>query len=64
MRYLIQFLIPVLILVVVVYLLARTKSGQDEASEGARDTGMFILILVVGATVAVAAFFALQTFLA
>ncbi len=63
MRYLVQFLVPALIVVVVVYLLARTKRGQDEASEGSAersDTGMFIFILVVGATVAVLSFFLLQ----
>jgi hypothetical protein len=63
MRYLVQFLVPALIVVVVVYLLARTKRGQDEASgeagEGS-DTGMFIFILVVGATVAVLSFFLMQ----
>lgn len=59
MRYLAQFLVPALIVVVVVYLLARTKRGQDEAEDdaGASDTGTFVLILVVGATVAVLAFF-------
>lgn len=63
MRYTIQFLVPALIVVVVVYLLARTKRGQDEASEdsGERsDTGTFILILVIGATVAVLSFFLMQ----
>lgn len=63
MRYLVQFLVPALIVVVVVYLLARTKRGQDEAGNGdsaSSDTGTFILILVVGATVAVLSFFVLQ----
>ncbi len=63
MRYLVQFLVPALIVVVVVYLLARTKRGQDEAadgSEGSSDTGTFIFILVVGATVAVLSFFLMQ----
>ena len=63
MRYLVQFLVPALIVVVVVYLLARTKRGQDEASDEAgesSDTGMFIFILVVGATVAALSFFLLQ----
>jgi hypothetical protein len=63
MRYMVQFLVPALIVVTVVYLLARTKRGQDEADEGTddgSDTGTFILILVVGATVAVLSFFLLQ----
>ena len=63
MRYLVQFLVPALIVVVVVYLLARTKRGQDEAADeagGSSDTGTFIFILVVGATVAVLSFFLMQ----
>jgi hypothetical protein len=63
MRYMVQFLVPALIVVTVVYLLARTKRGQDEADEGTdagSDTGTFILILLVGATVAVLSFFLLQ----
>ena len=70
----VQFLIPALIVVGVVYLLVRTKRGQDEAlyernhesaddSAGSSDTGTFILILVVGATVAVLSFFLLQAVL-
>ena len=63
MRYLVQFLIPALIVVVTVYLLAKTKRGQDEASDdgGERsDTVTFILILVVGASVAVLSFFLVE----
>lgn len=63
MRYMVQFLVPALIVVIVVYLLVRTKRGQDEAAESTdagSDTGTFILILVVGATVAVLSFFLLQ----
>ena len=65
MRYMVQFLVPALIVLGVVYLLARTKRGQDEADDAdSSDTGTFILILVVGASVAVLAFFALQAVLA
>ena len=63
MRYMVQFLVPGLIVVMVVYLLARTKRGQDEANAddaGNSDTGTFILILVVGASVALLSFFVLQ----
>lgn len=63
MRYLVQFLVPALIVVVVVYLLARTKRGQDEAAgtgSEPSDTGTFIFILIVGATVAALSFFVLQ----
>jgi hypothetical protein len=65
MRYLAQFLVPALIVVAVVYLLAKAKRGQDETEQGApaSDTGTFILILVVGATVAVLSFFVLQAVL-
>lgn len=65
MRYLAQFLVPALIILTVVYLLARTKRGQDESEEGAptSDTGTFITILVVGAAVAVAAFFVMGAIL-
>lgn len=65
MRYLAQLLVPALIVVAVVYLLARTKQGQDEAREagdGSENT-TFVLILVVGAAVAVLAFFAMQAVL-
>ena len=63
MRYLVQFLVPALIVVVTVYLLAKTKRGQDEASDDAgerSDTVTFILILVVGASVAVLSFFLVE----
>lgn len=66
MRYLIQLAIPALILVVTVLLLtrqrnAKPRSGDDantDAGTGAgSDKGMFFLILLIGAAVAVAAFF-------
>lgn len=65
MRYLAQLLVPALIIVTVVYLLARTKRGQDETREGTdgSDNGTFLLILVVGATVAVLSFFVMQAVL-
>ena len=59
MRYLIQFLVPALVLVAVVYLLGRTRRAGD-AQAGSGDTGTFMLILVVGAAVAVLSFFVLQ----
>lgn len=65
MRYLAQLLVPALIVVVVVYLLARTKRGQDEAREAGdgSENGTFVMILVIGAAVAVLAFFAMQAVL-
>jgi hypothetical protein len=62
MRYLMQFLVPALILVTVVYLLGRTRRAGDQ-EPGQSDTGTFILILVVGAAVAVLSFFVLQAVL-
>ena len=49
MRYLVQFLIPALIVVVVVYMAARVKRGPGEADaeSTSNDTATFILILVV-----------------
>ena len=66
MRSLIQFLVPALILVVVVYLLGRTRRGNSGSSDQAADsdTGTFVLILVVGAVVAVLSFFVMQAILA
>ncbi|MGE0622274.1 MAG: hypothetical protein AB7I04_03085 [Pseudomonadales bacterium] len=65
MRYLAQLLVPALIVVAVVYLLANTKRGQDESRDGGNgsDSGTFVLILVVGATVAVLSFFLMQALL-
>jgi hypothetical protein len=65
MRYLTQLLVPALIVVTVVYLLANTKRGQDETrnSNGGSDNGTFVLILVVGAIVAVLSFFLMQSLL-
>lgn len=53
MRYLVQFIIPVLLVLAVVYLVLRRQraSGSDEPHERS-DTGWFVVILVVGAVVA------------
>jgi hypothetical protein len=63
MRYLIQFLVPALIVVVVVYLLGRTRRAGAADAAGRSDTGTFMLILVIGAAVAVASFFAVEAVL-
>jgi multisubunit Na+/H+ antiporter MnhB subunit len=63
MRYFIQFLIPAIILVAVVYLLGRNRRASGEDEDRGRETATFILILVVGASVAVMSFFALEAFL-
>lgn len=66
MRYLLQLAIPVSIVVVVVYLLVRNRSGRHHPDTGdvenTSDTGTFLLILIVGATVAVLSMLAVQEF--
>ena len=63
MRYLIQLAIPALIIVVTALLLTRRRKSApaqgDEHSSTRSDTGMFILILFIGATVAVISFIAI-----
>lgn len=63
MRYFIQLIIPAVIFVGVVYLLTRRR-GQSGAEDGAggSDTGAFLLILALGAAVAIGTAFALQSF--
>lgn len=66
MRYLLQIAIPASIILVVVYLLVRNRSGsrnpESADAENTSDTGTFLLILIVGATVAVLSMFAVQEF--
>jgi hypothetical protein len=66
MRYLIQLAIPALILIVTVLLLTRQRNAtarsrdKDEPGTDANadsDGGMFFVILLIGAAVAVTAFF-------
>ena len=58
MRYLIQFVIPALIFLGVVYAVTqRKRQPHAEESDGA---GIFITILVIGAVIAVATLFVLQ----
>ena len=61
MRYLIQLLIPALILIGVIFLVTRTRRGGSDAEGAAGDgeKGTFIIILVIGALAAVAIVFAL-----
>jgi uncharacterized membrane protein YoaK (UPF0700 family) len=51
MRYLVQFLIPALVFVVVVYLVTRRRRAGTSAAEG-KDTAAFVVILALGAVVA------------
>ncbi len=66
MRYFIQLIIPAVIFVGVVYLLTRQR-GQRRAEDsaeasGGSDIGAFLLILALGAAVAIGTAFALQSF--
>jgi len=65
MRYLVQFVVPALIFVGVVYWLGRRRRAEaarsaDDRPSGGSDTGAFLAILALGAVVAIAAFVALQ----
>ena len=58
MRYLVQFLIPALIFLGVIYAVTRRRKHPN--TEGDDGAGVFLAILVIGATVAVAIMFILQ----
>jgi uncharacterized iron-regulated membrane protein len=65
MRYLVQFVVPALIFVGMVYWLARRRRAEaarsaDDRAPDRSDTGAFLAILALGAAVAIAAFLALQ----
>ena len=60
MRYLVQFLIPALIFAGVLFLLTRGRRERSVERERESDTGAFIVILVVSATVAISTAFMLQ----
>ena len=69
MRYLVQFVVPALIVLVTIVLLARNRNagtpeeGSPSSNGDANTTLTFVVILVVGATVAVVAFIAIGEFL-
>ena len=54
MRYLVQFVIPALIFVGVLYALSRSRRGGSETGSGSgdSDTGAFVVILIVSGAVA------------
>jgi hypothetical protein len=59
MRYLLQFIVPALIVLITVYLLGRRRRQMQGAEPGGerssnRDTPLLALILVLGATIAIA----------
>ena len=58
MRYLIQFAIPALIFLGVMYAVTRRRSQPGSTHDGS--AGVFLTILVIGAVVAVATLFVLQ----
>ena len=55
MRYVVQFLIPALIFLGVIYIVTKKKRSQTE-DDNTKNT--FLVILVIGAAVAVAVLFA------
>jgi uncharacterized membrane protein len=66
MRYVIQLLIPALLFAGVVYLLMRQRRGSTQArtaGEPRSETAAFLVILTLGAVVALAAAYVLQTVL-
>ena len=62
MRYIIQFLVPALIVLSVVYMATRRRQ-QAIVERGSNETGIFILIIVIGSLVAVGVTFALGNYL-
>jgi len=67
MRYLVQFIVPALIFVGVVYLLARrrreaARASEQQAASGGSDTGAFLVILALGAAVAIVIALVMQSF--
>lgn len=63
MRYLVQLIIPVLIILTVMFVVARNRSRREQAGERSdSEKGMFIFILVLGALVAVAVVVAVQSY--
>lgn len=65
MRYVFQFGIPATLFAVVVYLLLRRRgagAGADDEAENTNDTATFLLILVIGAVVAVLSLFAVEQY--
>ncbi|MBX3706085.1 MAG: hypothetical protein KF911_05560 [Pseudomonadales bacterium] len=66
MRILVQFIVPALIFVSVVYLLERRRRQAArhgaEAPAAGSDTGPFLVILALGAAVAIVTALALQSF--
>lgn len=62
MRYLVQLIIPVLIIVTVMFVVARNRRRDEAGEQSDSEKGMFIFILVIGALVTVAIVVALQSF--
>jgi len=66
MRYLLQLLVPALIVIGVIFVLLRNHSGRSEAARTSSrsgensDKGMIIAIIIIGAAVAIAVVMAMQ----
>jgi hypothetical protein len=67
MRYLIQFLVPAMIVIVVALIVlrgrARPQSGTDGEDQGPISTGAFIVILVIGAVFTIAVVYGVEAWL-
>ena len=51
-RYLLQYVVPLLVLVLVVYLGRQLSRGREETSETEHDRSVVLLIFIFGAAVA------------
>ena len=58
MRYLIQFVVPALILIAVIAMVSRSRRQGDDDGRG-----IFLVLLVIGAVAAAAILFAIQGYL-
>ncbi len=63
MRYLIQFVIPVSIFLLVAWGVLSRRKRRSESSEEGDGTGVFLVILAIGAAVAIALFMVLGDWL-
>ena len=67
MRYLIQFLVPAMIVIVVAMIVlrgrARPQTNDDAEAQSPISTGAFIIILIIGAVFTIAVVYGVETWL-